>query len=401
MESRGLPDTSTWGATRHFHFALTPKTRAGEGLGPDHASRSDRRRAATALQHAPLREAPPLPSRLAPPTRRGNFVDGVLGALPLRLVPRARDTRGLGPPARRGSRSGGPRGANGAPPDGPSRGADRASARRLRAPSHGSSNNAIARTLGIDVKTVQTHRAQVNAKLGVRSPAELVRFAATHGLLGVQRDATEGPAPVFNLAELERRAIAAALRATGGNRHRAAGLLGFSPSSLYNKMEPPPAPGPSSPRTAARASAPPKKRSRLAKASPRGSARPNASRTIVAAGAATESAQLPLPRLGEESIVLRSTHTTSRARRTQSRLARSIASGRCRRRCTSVIGRSRSGEAIARPPANPPRPAWCPAKESLSSSRRTGRRRSPSDVRVPSATSCTRFHRAVAATGTS
>ena len=49
--------------------------------------------------------------------------------------------------------------------------------------SSGASNAEIARTLGNSVKTVQTHRAKINAKLGVRSPVELVRVAAAHGLL--------------------------------------------------------------------------------------------------------------------------------------------------------------------------------------------------------------------------
>ena len=47
----------------------------------------------------------------------------------------------------------------------------------------GASTGEVARTLGVSVKTVQTQRGSVNRKLGVRSPADLVRFAARAGLL--------------------------------------------------------------------------------------------------------------------------------------------------------------------------------------------------------------------------
>jgi two-component system response regulator NreC len=47
----------------------------------------------------------------------------------------------------------------------------------------GFSNEGIAGELVISVKTVETHRAHINKKLGVHSTAELVRFAARHGLL--------------------------------------------------------------------------------------------------------------------------------------------------------------------------------------------------------------------------
>lgn len=47
------------------------------------------------------------------------------------------------------------------------------------------SNRDIARELDITVKTVETHRTAVNKKLGVHSAAELVRFAAQHGLLHI------------------------------------------------------------------------------------------------------------------------------------------------------------------------------------------------------------------------
>jgi len=39
----------------------------------------------------------------------------------------------------------------------------------------------IARTLGISMKTVETHRYNISRKLGVRSVAQLIRFAAMSG----------------------------------------------------------------------------------------------------------------------------------------------------------------------------------------------------------------------------
>lgn len=48
----------------------------------------------------------------------------------------------------------------------------------------GFTNEATARELGISVKTVETHRARINRKLGVHSTGELVRFAAVRGLVG-------------------------------------------------------------------------------------------------------------------------------------------------------------------------------------------------------------------------
>ena len=45
------------------------------------------------------------------------------------------------------------------------------------------SNRGIAQQLFISVKTVETHRASINRKLGVHSTAELIRFAALRGLI--------------------------------------------------------------------------------------------------------------------------------------------------------------------------------------------------------------------------
>jgi two-component system, NarL family, response regulator NreC len=47
----------------------------------------------------------------------------------------------------------------------------------------GNSSQAIADSLCISVKTVETHRTHINRKLGVRSPVELIRLAALQGLL--------------------------------------------------------------------------------------------------------------------------------------------------------------------------------------------------------------------------
>src|SRR5437762_2277801 len=46
----------------------------------------------------------------------------------------------------------------------------------------GYSSQGIAAQLCISLKTVETHRAHINKKLGVHSSADLIRFAARHGL---------------------------------------------------------------------------------------------------------------------------------------------------------------------------------------------------------------------------
>jgi two-component system response regulator NreC len=48
----------------------------------------------------------------------------------------------------------------------------------------GSSSVAIAKALSLSLKTVETHRAHINQKLGTRSTAELLRVGAREGLLG-------------------------------------------------------------------------------------------------------------------------------------------------------------------------------------------------------------------------
>jgi two-component system, NarL family, response regulator NreC len=47
----------------------------------------------------------------------------------------------------------------------------------------GLSSRDIAQSLCISLKTVETHRSHINRKLGVHSPAELIRLAALKGLL--------------------------------------------------------------------------------------------------------------------------------------------------------------------------------------------------------------------------
>jgi DNA-binding NarL/FixJ family response regulator len=47
----------------------------------------------------------------------------------------------------------------------------------------GSETKEIASRLFISVKTVETHRTNINRKLGVRTTAGLIRFAAAHGIV--------------------------------------------------------------------------------------------------------------------------------------------------------------------------------------------------------------------------
>ncbi len=47
----------------------------------------------------------------------------------------------------------------------------------------GLSNQGIAEALCISIKTVETHRARINQKLGVHSTGQLIRLAALQGLI--------------------------------------------------------------------------------------------------------------------------------------------------------------------------------------------------------------------------
>ena len=53
----------------------------------------------------------------------------------------------------------------------------------LRLIAQGYTNRQIAEKLTISVRTVETHRANITGKLGLRSRVELVRYAREHGLL--------------------------------------------------------------------------------------------------------------------------------------------------------------------------------------------------------------------------
>jgi DNA-binding NarL/FixJ family response regulator len=55
----------------------------------------------------------------------------------------------------------------------------------------GSGSKEIASRLFISVKTVDTHRTNINRKLGVRTTASLIRFAAAHGIAIAPRVSSE------------------------------------------------------------------------------------------------------------------------------------------------------------------------------------------------------------------
>ena len=66
----------------------------------------------------------------------------------------------------------------------------------LAAMADGLSNKAIARRLGVVVKTVENHKIRVFDKLGVKTQAHAVALAISHGLLagaGVQPAAAIDP----------------------------------------------------------------------------------------------------------------------------------------------------------------------------------------------------------------
>ncbi|AZZ89968.1 response regulator [Hahella sp. KA22] len=53
----------------------------------------------------------------------------------------------------------------------------------LKKVAEGKSNKAIAEELAISVRTVETHRQNIKAKLGLSSTAELTKYAIKHGLM--------------------------------------------------------------------------------------------------------------------------------------------------------------------------------------------------------------------------
>ena len=55
----------------------------------------------------------------------------------------------------------------------------------LRLIALGHTSAEVARQLHLSPRTVETHRARINRKLGLTKRAELVRYALRRGLLGV------------------------------------------------------------------------------------------------------------------------------------------------------------------------------------------------------------------------
>ena len=53
----------------------------------------------------------------------------------------------------------------------------------LRLIALGSTNRGIAEQLSLSVRTVETHRAHVQQKLGLEGRSELTRYALEHGLI--------------------------------------------------------------------------------------------------------------------------------------------------------------------------------------------------------------------------
>lgn len=91
--------------------------------------------------------------------------------------------------------------------------------------------------LGVtDFLTKPCHLGEIEAALG-RARHTLIAIKGS----GVVSDSVAAPAPTppddtVTIAELEKRAILAALRRTGGNRSAAASELGISRRTLYNKL---------------------------------------------------------------------------------------------------------------------------------------------------------------------
>jgi two-component system response regulator NreC len=57
----------------------------------------------------------------------------------------------------------------------------------LRLAAEGHTNSEIARRLSVSVRTVESHRASLLRKLGVRNQTELVQYALGRGLLPLER----------------------------------------------------------------------------------------------------------------------------------------------------------------------------------------------------------------------
>lgn len=59
----------------------------------------------------------------------------------------------------------------------------------VRLVADGFKNREVAEKLGISVKTVETHRANIMNKLALRNLAELIRYAIQKGLVRVDQEA--------------------------------------------------------------------------------------------------------------------------------------------------------------------------------------------------------------------
>jgi DNA-binding NarL/FixJ family response regulator len=59
----------------------------------------------------------------------------------------------------------------------------------VRLVAEGFKNREVAEKLGISVKTVETHRANIMNKLALRNLAELIRYAIQKGLVKVDQEA--------------------------------------------------------------------------------------------------------------------------------------------------------------------------------------------------------------------
>lgn len=66
----------------------------------------------------------------------------------------------------------------------------------LVALAQGYSNREVATELGVNPKTVDSHRSQVRKKLGLRNNSDFVRYAIKNGLMDVNGKESPTPPPV-------------------------------------------------------------------------------------------------------------------------------------------------------------------------------------------------------------
>jgi DNA-binding NarL/FixJ family response regulator len=85
--------------------------------------------------------------------------------------------------------------AGGAWPESPRRPISTREEQVLLLIAEGQANSAIARTLSLSVKTVESHKARLAAKLGVRGSVGLITYAIRRGLVDVGAPRTEAAAP--------------------------------------------------------------------------------------------------------------------------------------------------------------------------------------------------------------